>query len=666
MPPHLRARAESVQQEELLMMVPPKRPMSIYDALHGQIEFSYVIRILIDTPIVQRLRNLKQLGNTFYIYPGATHSRFEHSLGVCYLGMEFYRCIVDNHEKESRDFGVPEILGMTREELWRNMHCIGIAGLCHDLGHGPLSHLFESFVRSSALSWESELHNWSHEKASIMLLRKLWSEKEEELTKLGFTGADLEYVMLLIRGLAPGEPWPDNVGRGKWARFTTEIVANKRNGLDVDKLDYIQRDSLACLSRQTFISTQRLFQGARVVVNGRGETSIGYPDKLDGYIEEIFRQRAQMYREVYQHRVCKVIDLMTLDALRAVGDVLKVHNDKGGTMPLRSCVLDADFYVHTGDWIVSAILYGSSKEMIGAMDNSVLSQSLLKKFEEARHILQRIVNRQLYTTIGLYRHSEQTWSNAADMNSQERFNPEVKPEDMIKELNADLAERNPGLKTKLEQWQRQHNDLPAIQILEVEITQTAGDMNKRQPPVKATYFYNPRQSTHCIVEPHSSCNRTTSLNGSMAPVTSLVVVCRMLLAPKDKEFLHTSFAFVAQRLGETEASCFSLTPKSQLGLGVVSSQHDASGEQHDNAATPGRLTGAAEGISPLVDRSSPPSRRFRMDPSTLFSRRGDFEARVEGAKPNSLELVTPAGHRQARDTSQRGDEDEETNILGLN
>lgn len=653
-------------------MVEPKRSMSVRDTLYGQLEFPPVIRILTDSPVVQRLRDLKQLGNSFYVYPGATHSRFEHSLGVCYLGMELYRSIVDGHREEHRDFGVPEIANLTRAAAQKDMHCIGIAGLCHDLGHGPLSHLFESFVRSSARPEEVQLRKWSHEQASVMLLRKMWLENETELAELGFTDSDLRYVELLINGLAPGKAWPDNVGRPKWARFTTEIIANKRSGLDVDKIDYIQRDSVACLGTPTFVSMSRLFQGARVVVGDNDETSIGYPDKLDGVIEEIFLARSHLHRIVYQHRVTKVIDLMTLDALRAAGDVIEVSDGKDGVMPLRSCVLHPDFYVHASDWIVLAILHGSNRTMTESLGSGALAEHRREKLAEARRILQRIQSRHLYTTIGSYRHSEQTLINAGRLNSVEGSSQEVKREVMIHELLSDIEVTSLDLSVKLREWSRQHNGMAAIEILQAEITQTAGDMDKKHNPVSATYFFNPRQSTHCRVEPHFSCNVTTTLFVKMGPVSSLVVVCRMPLTPQEKESLRVSFTSVADRLGKTDASSFSCTPMSQRGRAAESSQQAASVARDESAATPNHTMTGAERLTSSSNGGYPAAKRLKLDVDTQPSRQKDFDVDQSSedvlqndATASSLELTTPAGYGQVEEKSQDDDDGEETDILSF-
>ena len=103
----------------------------IYDVIHGYVKISDLCLKIIDTPEFQRLRNLKQLGLTYLIFPSANHTRFEHSLGVSYLAGEMLK-----HLKNKQ----PEL-----EITEREIELIKIAGLWHDLGHGPFSHFFDNF-----------------------------------------------------------------------------------------------------------------------------------------------------------------------------------------------------------------------------------------------------------------------------------------------------------------------------------------------------------------------------------------------------------------------------------------------------------------------------------------------------------------------------------------
>ena len=105
----------------------------IYDPVHGFIPLSQLMVQIMDTPEFQRLRDLKQLGAAYFVFPSATHSRLEHSIGVSFLARE---TMISLQQRQ------PE-LNITA----RLIELVQIAGLIHDLGHGPYSHLYDDYVR---------------------------------------------------------------------------------------------------------------------------------------------------------------------------------------------------------------------------------------------------------------------------------------------------------------------------------------------------------------------------------------------------------------------------------------------------------------------------------------------------------------------------------------
>ncbi|CAD2216141.1 SAM domain and HD domain 1 [Angomonas deanei] len=370
--------------------------------------FPPVLSVFIDSPVVQRLRGLKQLGMTDYVYPGATHTRFEHSLGVSHLAMEFLRQIWLNHNRTGGFSSYPlppeveldrvrtilserettyseaDVREWVEKEYERDVWCLGIAGLCHDLGHGPLSHMFEDFIKQLERQ-EKVKDGFQHEWMSAQLLEMIWKKNENVLDQFGFDTRDLFFIRLLIEGLPPDVPFDEEAtGRPRWKRFMTEIVANKRNGLDVDKLDYLQRDSLSTQGTLALPSLNRLFQAACAAHDDQGTWQICYVEKVDDTMEEVFLARARLHRRVYQHRVTLVMSCMMCDVFLAAEPYFKVHhNGKEYTLSEVSKVPEA--FVEVADWVVDAIQHSAEP-----------------KLHLAQNIIRRIKSRQIYQTVAFY------------------------------------------------------------------------------------------------------------------------------------------------------------------------------------------------------------------------------------------------------------------------
>eukprot|EP00198_Chlamydomonas_reinhardtii_P007443 XP_001696780.1 predicted protein [Chlamydomonas reinhardtii] len=195
------------------------------DPVHEIIRLDPIHVDVIDTPQYQRLRDLHQLGLTHLVFPGAVHSRFEHSLGVGFKSFEVADRIFRTQGHELR---------MSKDDV-KN---VSLAGLCHDLGHGPFSHVWEyeflprrlGSLQEGSAEW-TRLKKWKHEDMSGAILTHLVDENQIE----GISSEDIRKICSLIKGdgfQAEG--------------YLYDIVANKRNGVDVDKFDYLQRDALMC------------------------------------------------------------------------------------------------------------------------------------------------------------------------------------------------------------------------------------------------------------------------------------------------------------------------------------------------------------------------------------------------------------------------------------
>lgn len=219
------------------------------DPIHGHIELSGLSIKIIDTPQFQRLRNISQLGGTYFVFAGASSNRFEHCLGVAHLARHFVTQL-SNSQKE---------LNINEQDIL----CIEIAGLCHDLGHGPFSHLYDAKFLPLV---RNDYHEFEHEFASIGILDIIISENNllKDFKEFNMTDEDIHFIKELILGdsshVPKGFEWK---GRGE-KTFLYDIVANKRNGIDVDKFDYFARDCKALGLSKSF-DELRLMKFARYI-----------------------------------------------------------------------------------------------------------------------------------------------------------------------------------------------------------------------------------------------------------------------------------------------------------------------------------------------------------------------------------------------------------------
>ena len=149
------------------------------DPVHGHISLDMISLQIIDTRQFQRLRFLKQLGSAYYVFPGASHNRFEHSIGVCHLASE----MVESIRSKQPELSISD----------SDVKCVKLAALCHDLGHGPFSHIFDNEFMPKICPDEY----FTHEMASEDMLDQIVLENE-----LGLEQVELTFIKDLIHGVS--------------------------------------------------------------------------------------------------------------------------------------------------------------------------------------------------------------------------------------------------------------------------------------------------------------------------------------------------------------------------------------------------------------------------------------------------------------------------------
>lgn len=284
------------------------RPLRIFDRVYGEVTLSALASRLVVTEEFFRLDAVRQLGGCAFVYPSATHTRREHSIGVSHLAAELGRHLRERH---------PELVDAD------DILCLEVAGLVHDLGHGPFSHTFERYM---ALHCE----HWSHEDVACEMVDGLFREavaRGGNPFAAGSPDEHLAFVRLLVSGIDESAPWPGDVGRDERKRFLVEVVHNRISGVDVDKIDYLCRDSLATFGATRPLNVRRLLRAARVVEAGEGSAPrLGFDDSVAFELAELYALRARLHRQVYQHHGVVLVESLIIHLMTAIDAV----SDVGG------------------------------------------------------------------------------------------------------------------------------------------------------------------------------------------------------------------------------------------------------------------------------------------------------------------------------------------------
>lgn len=235
----------------------------VRDPLYGFIGLSKKEDSLLDTFAVQRLSRIKQLAHTYIVYPSAVHTRLEHSLGTLYIAGR----ICDELE-------LPE----------NEKQTIRIAALLHDIGQGPFSHLFEEPMR-----WING-EKYSHEQATKLII-----ECNQEVNE------------------ALGDLKEEIIGVFDGNSLSSDIISS---GLDIDKMDYLRRDSYHTGVAYGIFDLERVLRTVcKISEGGRDYLAIG--DKGKDALESYRLARYAMHIQVYEHHTRLIADDMFLKALKS-------------------------------------------------------------------------------------------------------------------------------------------------------------------------------------------------------------------------------------------------------------------------------------------------------------------------------------------------------------
>ena len=317
------------------------------DPVWNNIRVDQLTLELVDTEVFQRLRYVRQLGWTYLVYPGATHSRFEHALGTHHLSRRTLALLCESEDSVSISEGDQAI--------------VRSAALLHDVGHYPFSHALEEI---------GALH---HEDVA----RPLITEGRVASLLSARLGADApDRIFALIRG-----------------RSDSPLQGLISGSLDLDKIEYLKRDAFMCGVPYGEIDVDRLTNSLVLVEDPEsGRQTLGVQEKALSALESLLFAKYQMYRNVYWHHAVRSATAMykrlVEDAVRAgvvgvqslarftdEGLMHRLEND--GASPLLSALKERRLYKRAAEWPAAELdaerfeWIATDRKRVAAAENSL-------------------------------------------------------------------------------------------------------------------------------------------------------------------------------------------------------------------------------------------------------------------------------------------------------
>ena len=246
--------------------------------VHGFIRYSKNERKVIDHRIFQRLRNIRQLAMEYLVYPGATHTRFEHSLGVMDMASRVFDALVRRHRAEIVE-DLSQVPELSEDTLAKARQMIRLMGLLHDVGHPAFAHAGEAGIPGKQ----------KHEAVSVYAIENHLSVL---IDSTFFQGA----ASVLVRLIKKSED----------LAFLGQLVSGE---LDVDRGDYLLRDSLHCGVNYGLYDSNRLIESLTLVNNEEsGRLQLALDRGGEHAFEAMILARYQMSTQVYFHKIRRIYD----------------------------------------------------------------------------------------------------------------------------------------------------------------------------------------------------------------------------------------------------------------------------------------------------------------------------------------------------------------------
>lgn len=272
----------------------PKSKHEFRDPIHNFIYVESYERKVIDSDYFQRLRYIHQLALTYLVYPGASHKRFEHSLGVMELASRVYDVITDknNITDEIKNL-CPDLNNDNQIIYWKEV--VRMAALCHDLGHLPFSHAAEGEILPGKLD---------HEDVTKEIITTKMKECWDNITPT----LNPEHIARIALGPKKFKSKPFSA----WERVLTDIITG--DALGVDRMDYLLRDSYHVGVAYGKFDHYRLIDSIRILpyqpdIRTEKDLYLGVEEGGLNSTEALMLARYYMFNQVYLHKVRRIYDI---------------------------------------------------------------------------------------------------------------------------------------------------------------------------------------------------------------------------------------------------------------------------------------------------------------------------------------------------------------------
>lgn len=299
------------------------------DPVHGFIHLSRRELKLVESRAFGRLRNIRQLALTYLVYPGAMHTRFEHSLGVMELASRAFEAL--QSEQKSKDL-VESTFKKINMSVEQAKTLLRVTAILHDVGHLPFSHGGEDVLPKRANGQPTK-----HEHVSIAVVR---SPELSEILKREFYSEIVEHVSLL---LGEREPPPELL-------ILKKLISGQ---FDADRMDYLSRDSLHCGVGYGNFDYLRLLETLQAKESREGGLELCLERGGIHTLEAMILARYWMFTQVYYHKTRRIYDIYLSRYLKAwyqnqYADLLAVLNHSDLTM-MNEIIRDAAREADDGD-----------------------------------------------------------------------------------------------------------------------------------------------------------------------------------------------------------------------------------------------------------------------------------------------------------------------------